>query len=251
MAVHISNITPKPAERVITFGTTRAGKSSLMEWEMRTIQAERPHCCQIIVDSKPRFRAETMRGPLRRGRRSAAHLYEDWAKGPVVPNSVLIDIWDEQPFKGLFASDRPGEVAIMQSGEGEDWIRMLWLLKKFVGANIKGRERRIVVDECLDFTRGQLLASILRMMSSTELFGQVGREISGASLERTGCMGFLHLSFKCPLESICSISNQTLICVIFNSTAAFLTPYRQKVTTYSGNGLFNLEVLCHSLSLVG
>jgi hypothetical protein len=146
--MHISDLTPAEAEREGTFGGTRSGKSSYMDWQIREIQHSRPDAMQILVDSKPRYRAETVRGPFRKGRKNAAYLYTSWAKGPVLPNSVAVDLWDDKPFANLF---RPGEVVILQSGESSDWKRILTLLDAFVKANFKGRERRVIVDECLDF----------------------------------------------------------------------------------------------------
>lgn len=152
MSTPLSSLIPLPGERVITAGTSRSGKSSLMDWEVREVQQTRPTAMQLLVDTKPRFRAEKTRSPIAyKNRRDAAKLYQSWQKGPVVPNSVVVPLWDDHPFRGLWNSDNPSEIAIMQSGEETDWIRMLQLLKAFVGAQIKGRERRIVVDEALDF----------------------------------------------------------------------------------------------------
>lgn len=145
----ISHIVPDEGERALTIGGTRAGKSALEEWEMRYIQKARPACMQILVDSKPRFRAEMERGPFRRGRRDAAYRYQDWRAGPTVPNSVVVDIWDDHPFRGLWKT--PGEVAILQGAEYVEWKRILQLLDAFVKAPMKDRERRVVVDEALDF----------------------------------------------------------------------------------------------------
>jgi len=151
-SVHISELLPKPGERVLTFGRSRTGKSSLMDWEIREIQKSRPTCMQILVDSKPRFRAEKTRGPFHyRNRRDASKLYTHWAKGPVVPNSVVVPIWDDHPFRGLWDKKNPSEIAIMQSGDSADWKRILQLLSAFTAAHIRDRERRIVVDETLDF----------------------------------------------------------------------------------------------------
>jgi hypothetical protein len=137
---------------VLTAGRSRTGKSSFMDWETREIQVTRPHCMQVLVDTKPRFRAEKIRGPVMyKNRRDAKKLYESWAKGPVVPNSVVVPLWDDHPFRGLWHKDNPSEVAILQSGDEHDWPRMLQLLKAFVAAQIKDRERRMVVDEALDF----------------------------------------------------------------------------------------------------
>lgn len=152
MTVHIGDILPEPGERVATFGRSRSGKSSLMDWEIREVQKTRPTCMQILVDTKPRFRAEKIRGPVSfRNRRDAKTLYKSWQKGPVVPNSVVVPLWDDHPFRGLWHKNNPAEVAILQSGDAGDWKRMLQLLTAFCAANIGDRERRIVVDEALDF----------------------------------------------------------------------------------------------------
>jgi hypothetical protein len=147
--MHIQELTPDPGERHMIFGGTRSGKSSFQDWSLRTVQATRPDAMQILVDTKPRFRAETERGPFGRGRRNAAHRYSSWSKGPVVPNSVALDLWDDNPFRGVF--QRPGEIAVLQSGESQDWKRILALLQAYTKANVSGRERRVIVDECLDF----------------------------------------------------------------------------------------------------
>jgi hypothetical protein len=143
-------IIPGQGERCLTFGGTRAGKSALDESRMGTIQVERPDCMILLIDTKPRFRAETK--PMAyfpKRRKSAADLYETWAKGPVVPNSCVVDLRSDRPFNGLFRI--PGEVAICQSGDASDWRHMLVLVDAFVRSQIKGRERLVIVDEALDF----------------------------------------------------------------------------------------------------
>lgn len=146
---HIAEITPEPSERSATFGTSRSGKSALEDHRHMEIMRQRPDCMSIIVDSKPRYRAEMERGHFRRGRKPAAYRYEHWSKGPTFPNSVVMDIWDEKPFADLWRE--PGEVVIMQGDDLNDWRRMLYLLNAFCKANIKGRERLVRVDETLDF----------------------------------------------------------------------------------------------------
>jgi hypothetical protein len=141
---------PMPGERSLTFGGSRAGKSALEEARIGTIQVERPEAMIIMVDTKPRFRAETKQGIWGpKSRKDASDLYEDWTKGPLVPNSVVVDLHSARPFQGMFKN--PGEVAIMQSGDASDWRHMLVLLDAFVRAQVKGRERLIYVDEGLDF----------------------------------------------------------------------------------------------------
>jgi hypothetical protein len=140
---------PEPGERSLTFGGTRAGKSALEESRIGTIQVQRPEAMILIIDTKPRFRAETMQGITAKSRKSADKLYETWSKGPMVPNSVVVRYNDDHPFRGLFK--RPGEVAILQSGDASDWRHFLVLVDAFVRAQIKGRERLVFVDEALDF----------------------------------------------------------------------------------------------------
>lgn len=145
-----SDVVAGPAERHLIYGTTGSGKSCHIDWELREIQGSRPEAMQLLLDTKPRFRAEKERAQYNpRGRRSAAWRYEHWARGPVVPNSCLVDIWSDHPFRGMWT--RPGEIAIMQSGNAEDWKRMLLLTMKFVKAHVQDRERHIVADEVLDF----------------------------------------------------------------------------------------------------
>lgn len=152
MQTHISEMVPQPGERTATIGGSRTGKSSWLEWEMREIQHSRSTAAQLLMDSKPRFRAETIRHPwFPKQRRSAHKLYESWAAGPTIPNSVHVDIWDDHPFRGLWQKERAGEIAIMQGETLQDHRRMLALAMAFVKAQWKNRERRLVFDETLDF----------------------------------------------------------------------------------------------------
>jgi len=182
---HITNLVPGPGERALTIGGTRAGKSAFQEWAMREVQYTRPDAMQLLVDSKPRYRAETERGRFRKGRKDAAYRYSSWSKGPIVPHSVVADIWDDKPFSNLWRE--PGEIVILQSGETDDWKRIIFLLDAFVKANIGGRERRVVVDECLDFTSatlGELTLSVMYLLAPLEPAANV---TSAPTLDFTVC----------------------------------------------------------------
>jgi hypothetical protein len=148
--MELKQLVPEPGERSAVAGGTRAGKSAMLEWQCRTVATERPTSMNILVDTKPRYRADMMPHPLSpRHRVSAARLYKNWAAGPVIPHSVRMDIWSDRPFAGLF--NDPGEIVIMQGETIEDWKRMLLILKHFVGIHKKDRERNMWVDEALDF----------------------------------------------------------------------------------------------------
>src|SRR2546430_7725418 len=121
-----------PGERHIIYGGTRTGKSSFMDWSIRHIQQTRPDAWILIADTKPRFRAETqVYGPNNRFRRDAKKLYESWAKGPLLPNSVAVDLTSAHPFRGLWSDKRPGEAAIMQSDNPLEWRHMVKLMEAF------------------------------------------------------------------------------------------------------------------------
>lgn len=152
----VSELVGGPGERHIVYGGTRTGKSSQMDWDMRFVQEHRPTCMQLVADTKPRFRAETIPyGPKDKYRKSAAKagIYDTWAAGPVVPNSCAINWKSTRPFRGMWSNmdDRPGEIAIMQSDDPRYWRLMNDLMNHFVSAKIKDTERRLVVDEALDF----------------------------------------------------------------------------------------------------
>lgn len=118
---------------------------------MRHIQANRPDAMILVLDTKPRFRAETMpSGYQGKSRKDASKLYEGWTKGPLLPNSVAVDMNSQHPFRGLWNENHPGEIAIMQSDEMQDWKTMLHLTRWFIRKKTT-RERLIVVDEGMDF----------------------------------------------------------------------------------------------------
>lgn len=154
----VDDLVQDEGERHLVYGGTRTGKSSKMDWDMRFIQDNRPSCMQLVADTKPRFRAETITyGWKNQWRKSAAKagIYDSWERGPIVPNSVRVDLGSQHPFRGLWQSDpdkeRFGEIAIMQSDSPAMWRHMVTLMNFFTSAEIKGRERLVVVDEGLDF----------------------------------------------------------------------------------------------------
>lgn len=150
--MEFADLVQGPGERHIVYGGTRTGKSSFMDWSIREIQRTRPQSMILVADTKPRFRAETQTfGPENRFRRDAKKLYEGWAKGPVLPNSVSVDLDSPHPFRGLWNNKkRPGEVAIMQSDEPARWKQMVALMQAFI-AKRTPVERLLVVDEGMDF----------------------------------------------------------------------------------------------------
>lgn len=151
----LADLVQNPGERHIVYGGTRTGKSSFMDWSIRHIQDTRPRAWNLIADTKPRFRAETIAyGPGNKWRKSAEKegIYSDWAAGPVLPNSVVVPFESEHPLRGLWDSDRrPGEVAIMQGSTRAHRELMVLLMRHFVDRKVGNVERNVIVDEGLDF----------------------------------------------------------------------------------------------------
>jgi hypothetical protein len=153
--VALDDIVQGPGERHLIYGGTRTGKSSLMDWSIRHVQRTRRDAMILIADTKPRFRAQYLVNPRMSERRWDADekgVYDSWTAGPVLPNSVRVELTSPHPFRGLWDMKKhPGEAAIMQSDEPDDWRTMNDLMHEFVHAQTGGRERLIIVDEGLDF----------------------------------------------------------------------------------------------------
>jgi hypothetical protein len=81
----LEDIQLEVGERGMILGMTRVGKSTLAERLIDTWYNNVPKSRTVILDSKPRFRAERQLNGL-----SAAPLYRNWDWGTVIPGSVLI-----------------------------------------------------------------------------------------------------------------------------------------------------------------
>lgn len=75
-----------PRERHLFLGKTRSGKSTLMDHLAQHWTQTEPNSRTLILDSKPRFRAEWELNGL-----TAARRYKKWRRGPSVPDSVALD----------------------------------------------------------------------------------------------------------------------------------------------------------------
>jgi len=150
--MEFSDLVQGPGERHIIYGGTRTGKSSFMDWSIRHIQETRPDAMILIADTKPRFRASVQaHGFQNRMRKDANPLYKGWAKGPLLPNSVVVNMNSQHPFRGLWDVEKhPGEAAIMQSDDPAHWRTMVGLMSHFT-AKKTSRERLLVIDEGMDF----------------------------------------------------------------------------------------------------
>lgn len=144
----LSQLSLRRAERGFVIGGSGAGKSSLMDWlaadwdsRYATLGGRR-----LILDTKPRYRAETtVRGI------SAARRYKDWGHGQAIPRSVVVDNPDDL----ALAWKNKARVVIMQSElGGADLHRLVAGAEAFLRGGKKGRPQLLQVDETLDFFHG-------------------------------------------------------------------------------------------------
>lgn len=152
MSLSLEEIAPKKGERAIILGGSRSGKSVLEDMLLRHAVQTRPNIKALLLDSKPRFRAELYKkGPLSL---NAEKHYVDWAPGPVIPGSYRADIHSETPLKGYWKNNDPCRVVILQSGEDSERGKLLEVANGFYEAKMRNADRLLVVDELLDFYHG-------------------------------------------------------------------------------------------------
>lgn len=140
----LDRISLRERERGLLIGGTGSGKSTLADvlgadWDTRYAgRAGR----RLIVDSKPRYRAEwTARG------QSAARRYRKWGHGQPVPGSVVVDAPDE-----LDLAWKLGHRVVIVQGEGAvDVPRLVATARRFYRQASAGRPQLLQVDETLDF----------------------------------------------------------------------------------------------------
>lgn len=151
----LGEIAPHKADRALIIGGTRSGKSTLMDWFMRYMMKERPNVQILLLDSKPRFRAEIERfGPGNRFGRLADKRYADWESGPVIPHSCRIDIDSPNPLEGYWPKDgryKPFRVAIAQTEDPARRRRLLEIADNWYAVRSRGADRVLAIDELLDY----------------------------------------------------------------------------------------------------
>ncbi len=151
-----------PNGRTMCLGRTRSGKSTLMDQLMRLYLLKYPKARVLLIDSKPRYKAEWLTSGL-----SANRHYKGWSRGQFIPGSYRIDgtqttsrefakIWQ---FKGrvAIAQTRPGDVADLR------WLQDV--ARVFYGSGSDKHPRLVVVDELADFFEVQRQAGIFHQIA--------------------------------------------------------------------------------------
>lgn len=147
-AVLLDRISLREKERGLVIGGTGSGKSTLadqlgLDWDRRYRHRGGR---RLIVDSKPRYRAEWQATG-----RDAARRYRSWGHGNPVPGSVVVDrpedldlVWKLGYRVAIVqrADDEPETVAI---------ARMIATVRRFLAQSKSTRPQLCQVDETLDF----------------------------------------------------------------------------------------------------
>lgn len=148
----IETIAPEKGKRALIIGGTRSGKSTLMDMLIRYIVKVRPRVQVLLLDTKPRFKAEIERfGPQNRFAKDAGKHYRDWESGPVIPGSVRVDIHAEKPLERFWKPDDKCRVAIAQTELPTERGRLLEIADDWYNIRAKKADRVLCVDELLDF----------------------------------------------------------------------------------------------------
>lgn len=146
------DIAPGKGQRALIIGGTRSGKSTLLDHFIRHTVKRRPSSQIVLLDTKPRFRAEIERyGPGNRMVRDAEKHYADWEPGPTIPGSYRIDHNSEAPLQRLWRPDDKCRVAVLQTEEEMERARLLDVANAWYKARSPKSDRVLAVDELLDF----------------------------------------------------------------------------------------------------
>jgi hypothetical protein len=134
------------AERAFIVGGSGAGKSTAIEVLTDKVLADYPTAPCLLLDTKPRFRAEwELNGA------PAAHRYRKWDRGAFVPGSVVLD-YRERDYGMPMARDLGHRIWIFQDDREAARPLMLHAVERFFeGASGPRKPRLLVVDETLDF----------------------------------------------------------------------------------------------------
>jgi hypothetical protein len=127
-------------------GGSGSGKSTAIEVIQNKVLEDYPRAPLLLLDTKPRFRAEwELNGA------PAAHRYKKWDRGSTIPGSVVLD-FRERDFGMPLAKDLGYRIWILQDDREAARPLMLHAVERFYeGATGSRNPRLLVVDETLDF----------------------------------------------------------------------------------------------------
>lgn len=140
----LDRIAVRDQERGFVCGGTDSGKSTLMDelgaWFVHHYAAR--HARRLILDSKPRYRAQWTAAGTPASRR-----YRRWAHGAAVPGSVVVD----EPEQLELAWRTGARTVIAQCDSRAELARLVSTAAVFLADSRASRPQLLQVDETLDF----------------------------------------------------------------------------------------------------
>lgn len=144
MPLNLSSISLRRNERGLLIGGSGTGKSVLEE--SLIVDFHHRYAAEggrvLILDSKPRFRAEWLPSG-----RSASRIYKKWDHGPTVPDAVRVTDPDELGVSW----DTGARIVIAQAESSAQIPALVACAQKFLEGSRRGRPQLLAVDETLDF----------------------------------------------------------------------------------------------------
>ncbi|HEY2300521.1 MAG TPA: hypothetical protein VGH66_01430 [Acidimicrobiales bacterium] len=140
----LGRISLRAKERGFLAGGTDTGKSTLAEALIVDFVHRYRRSHVLILDSKPRFRADLEVS----GRRARAR-YSRWDHGATVPGAVVVT--DPAHLEVAWATG--AQICIAQADTGADVPALVACLRAFFEDSRAGRPSLVMVDETMDFFR--------------------------------------------------------------------------------------------------
>jgi len=141
-ALPFSEISMRERERAFLLGGTGAGKTTMEELLIADFYNRYPSSRILILDSKPRFRAEFFTNGL-----SARRVFKHWKPSNTIPGSVLI-----RQASQLDDAWRLGaRIVVAQCERQSERFRLVECAEKFFNDARHTRPQLLCVDETADF----------------------------------------------------------------------------------------------------
>jgi hypothetical protein len=139
----IGAVSLRHTERALLAGGVEAGKSTLEEALITDFYFRYPTSLILIVDSKPRFRAQ-----YELDGRTTTRRYKRWDHGPTVPGSVVIE--RPEQVADAFKFHR---VVVVQAQGSHTFPLLVGAAERFYDMARARRPQLLAVDETMDFFR--------------------------------------------------------------------------------------------------
>lgn len=150
LTLHDLNL--QPAQRGLMIGTTRAGKSTLMEYLIADFRKSYRNSCTLVIDTKPRFKATYDLDGMVAGRR-----YRNWRGGSHVPVSYRLPVGSHLSRQVWSIADREhiGACVIAQTDDRDMYGWLDRTIQEFYHQANKKNDLLLVVDEMMAFLQGR------------------------------------------------------------------------------------------------